>query len=197
MKVGNIVSPNKLDVSEEFNIVKSINEINKDLPTLIIGFDYVNKHYPSLDILNRTLKPNLYWTFKKSERRDLHDEDIHSFIINTYKHLISNITYLFIDPIHFNKAKLIKIIRKLKSTKITSYLHDNMIYIYCDNIIFGIDLKLLKYMGFNLDKIKNKIKIASTEFLEKDNIFIEYEKHVIRLGYQVKYIPFLYSINNG
>jgi hypothetical protein len=70
MKVANIVSNNNINVSEEFNVVKSMDEIIHGLPTLIIGFDYVNKNYPDFNILDIELEPNLYWTVKKTERRD-------------------------------------------------------------------------------------------------------------------------------
>ena len=72
MKVANIVSNNNINVSEEFNVVKSMDEIIHGLPTLIIGFDYVNKNYPDFNILDIELEPNLYWTVKKTERRDKH-----------------------------------------------------------------------------------------------------------------------------
>ena len=42
-KIANIVSQNNIDVSELFNVVKTIDEIENGLPTLIIDFDYVNK----------------------------------------------------------------------------------------------------------------------------------------------------------
>ena len=32
-----------------------------------------------------------------------------------------------------------------------------MIYIYGENIIFGVDLKLIEFVGLNSDKVKNKI----------------------------------------
>jgi hypothetical protein len=38
-----------------------------------------------------------------------------------------------------------------------------MVYIW-DNLIFGVDLKLLKYVGFNIDNVKTKIKSISSVF---------------------------------
>lgn len=197
MKIGNIVSTSNINVSDEFNVVKTIDEINKELPTLIIGWDYVDKNYPTYDITNRVLGPKTYWTFKKTERRDQHDEDVQSFINKSYKDLVSNIPYVFIDPIQSDSKKLYKIIRKISNTKkIISFINKDMIYIYADKIIFGVDLKLLRYIGLNIDKIKNKIKSVSDVFLEDNNILIEYKKYVDGLSNQVRYIPFLYSINN-
>ncbi len=46
MKIGNIVSSIDVKISNEFNLVKNMDEIIQGLPTLIVGFDYVNKNYP-------------------------------------------------------------------------------------------------------------------------------------------------------
>lgn len=198
VKIGNIVSSTKVNVSEEFNVVKSINDIIPKLPTLVIGFDWVNKHYPDFDITNKELDTNLYWTFKKTEKRDKHDEDILWFMNKTYKDLVSKIPYIFIDPIQYQKKKLIKILKKINSViNVTSYQHGQMIYMYGDGVIFGVDLKLLNYMGVNCEKIKTKIKNHSKVFLEDDNILIEYKKHVEGLDKQTRYIPYLYAISNG
>ena len=72
-----------------------------------------------------------------------------------------------------------------------------MIYIYGETFIFGVDLKLLRYVGINVNKIKDKIKKISNVFMDDSNVFIEYKKNVEMLDNQVRYIPYLYSIING
>jgi hypothetical protein len=198
MVVANIVSANNLNVSCDFNVVKSLDDTIQGLPTLIVGWDYIKKKYPDYDIINRKISNNLYWTFKKTERRELHEEDIYNFIENSYKNLILNLEYIFVDPILFNRKSIIKILRKiLENDGVIAYYHDKMIYIYCDKYIFGIDLSLLEFIGLNIDKIIIKIKGISKVFLLKDNIFIEYKNRIENLGNQVKYIPYLYSLENG
>lgn len=198
MKIGNIVSNSTISVSDDFNVVKSMDEIIHGLPTLIVGWKDINNLYPNFDISNKRIKHNIYWTFKKTEKRDKYDEDLDAFITKTYKDLVSNIKYVFIDPIQYENRKLIKIIKKiLKSNNIISYVHNDMVYIYVDKILFGVDLKLLNFIGLNADKIKNKIKAYSTVFLENTAILIEYKEYIDRLDNKVRYIPFLYSINNG
>ncbi len=197
MKIGNIVSTNNLNVSEDFNVVKTMDDIIHGLPTLIIGWDYVDKTYPEYNIMESEIKTDLYWTFKKTEKRDKHDEDIQRFISKTYKNLTKGISYVFIDPLQFNYKKLVKVIRRIKSTKNITFINGDMVYIYSDKIIFGIDLKLLTYIGFDIDKIKLKIKSSSEVFLDDNKILIEYSKYITALENQVKYIPLLYSIKNG
>lgn len=197
MKVANIVSSNNINVSEEFNVVQSMDEIIHGLPTLIVGFDYVNKHYPDFNILDIELEPNLYWTVKKTERRDKHAEDLTWFINKVYNDLTKDIKYIFIDPIQYKSKSLWKIIRKLYSIKnLVTFVNGDMIYIYGDKFIFGVDLKLMSYIGIKKDKIKNKIKSKSPVFLEENDILIEYKNYIEELGFQIKFLPYLYSIRN-
>jgi hypothetical protein len=197
MIVANIVSNNKINVSEDFNVVKSMDEIIHGLPTLIIGFDYVNEYYPDFNILDREISKDLYWTFKKTERRDKHEEDLIWFMVNSYNVLLQDISYVFIDPIQYSNKTMLKILRKLNKIKnLVSVQNDEMIYIYGEKIIFGVDLRLLEYMGHKKDRIKTLIKSNCVEFLEKNQILIEYKKYVEDLDIPVKYIPYLLSIKN-
>lgn len=197
MKIANILTNNSIKISDEFNVVKTIDKIIDGLPTLIIGFDYVNKNYPNFDILNKEIKTNLFWTFKKTERRDKHEEDLIWFVNKVYEDLSKNIKYISIDPLQYHYKSIFKIIKKLYSmTNIISFVYNDMIYIYGDNFIFGVDLKLMKYIGLNIDKIKTKIKDKSVVFLDNNEILIEYKNYIEELGLQVKYLPFLYYIRN-
>jgi hypothetical protein len=197
MKVANIVSNNNINVSEEFNVVKSMDEIIHGLPTLIIGFDYVNKHYPDFNILDIELEPNLYWTVKKTERRDKHAEDLTWFINKVCNDLTKDIKYIFVDPLQYNSKSLWKIIRKIYSIKdLVTFVNGDMLYIYGDKFIFGVDLKLMSYIGVKKDKIKHLMKSKSSVFLEENEILIEYKNYIEELGYQIKFLPYLYSIRN-
>jgi hypothetical protein len=198
MKVANIVSTNKINVSDEFNVVSSMNDIIHDLPTLIVGIETVVKHYPDFNILDICLEPNVYWTFKRTEKRDKFQEDLDWFIRKVYNDLMGDIVYIFVDPIQHKPRTLIKIVRKIASIKdLVTYVHGDMIYIYGERMIFGVDLKLLRYMHVNIDKIKNKIKDKSLVFLDDKKILIEYKKNVETLGNKVRYIPYLFTIRNG
>ena len=197
MKIANIVSHQKVNVSQEFNVVESMDNIIHGLPTLIIGFDYVNKHYPEFDVMDRRLGENLYWTVKRTEKRDKYEEDLSWFITKVLTDLISEISYVFVDPIQYNSRTIRKVIRKFHSmeNKVT-YQNGQMLYIYAEKVIFGVDLKLLKYIGLDYKKIKDKIIRKSLVFLTNDKILIEYKKTVEELDNQVRYIPYLFSITN-
>jgi hypothetical protein len=197
MVLGNIVSNNNISVSEEFNVVKTMDEIIHGLPTLIVGYDLVNKLYPDFDITNILVNGDIYWTFKKTEKRDKYEEDLAWFTSKVYKNLTDNIPYIFIDPIQDKPKKLKKIIKKIHTIKnIITFIDVDMVYIYGENMIFGVDLKLLDYIGFNVDKIKLKIKKISSVFLDNKEILIEYKNTLETLDNKVRYVPLIYSIRH-
>ena len=198
MKIANIVSTINITVSDDFNVVMALDDIIQGLPTLIIGWDYIKKNFPDYDIIDRKLGNNIFWTFKPTEKRDLYQQDLYNFINNTYKNLLDKVKYYFIDPFILTRKQVIKIVRKiLTSNDKISYLHDNMMYIYFDNMIIGINLEMLEFMGLNTDKIVSKIKSSDGIFLDKDSIFIEYKDKVEMLDGKVRFLPLLYSIKHG
>ena len=198
MILGNIVSQTKINVSDDFNVVKSMDEIIHGLPTLIIGFDIALKHFPDLDVISRKAGENVFWTFKRTEKRDIFEEDIYNFTHLCYYLLVSNVVYYFIDPLTLPKKSIKKILRKIYSfNKPVIYQNNDMVYIYGEKYIFGIDLNLLEFIGLNKEKILLKISKINQVFLGENQIFIEYKKRIENLDNQVKFIPYLYSIDHG
>jgi hypothetical protein len=197
MKFANIVSKTQINVPQDFNVVQSMDEIIHGLPTLIIGFDLTDKLFPNYDVGNIKVTDNIYWTTKKTESRDKHNIELEWFKYFTYHELIKDINYIFVDPIQYKKKSFLKILKKIYTipNKI-SYQHKDMIYIYGDKFIFGIDLKLIKYIGLDVSKIKEKIIRISSVFLEDSNIFIEYKYIIDDMENQVRFLPYLYSMKN-
>lgn len=197
--IANIVTSNKLEVDDidDINVVKSLDDIIQDLPTLVTSYKWVTDNYDDYDIYDKQLGDNLYWTFAKTERRDIFNHDVEEFITLANRALISKIKYVFVDPIQLQRDTIKKIITKIYElkNKIT-FKNRDMLYIYGENLIFGIDLNLLKYIGINPIKVEKKIKSISKVFLDDKEIFIEYKSNMERLGDSVKYIPYLYSIKH-
>jgi hypothetical protein len=195
MHVANIVTKTNLNIDKYFNIVQSIDEIIDDLPTLVIGWDIVKTINPNADFIDKKLSNNIYWTFKKTERRDIFEEDLYYFIKHSYNLLIKNIEYIFIDLILFSDSELKATFKKIKkSPKVIGYKYNNMLYLYTNKTIYGFDLKLLKYLDLDSDKTIEKIKSYCSVFLTDTNILIEYKDIIEMLNNEVKYIPYIYSI---
>lgn len=198
MKIANIVTSNTLDVSDDINIVDNLDKIIEGLPTLVTSYEWLSENYSDYDIYNKKISDKLYWTFGKTERRDIFNIDVEHFITLANKELVKDIDYLFLDLIQYQQTTINKIIRKIfEIPNKVAFKYKNMIYIYGGELIFGIDINLLKYMGINTVRIEKKIKSICDVFLEDDEIFIEYKDNMERLDHSVKYIPYLYAVKNG
>jgi hypothetical protein len=198
MFVGNIVVQSKINIDKYFNVVESMDDIIHGLPTLIVGWDIVKTTNPDVDFINRKLSDDIFWTFKKTERRDIFENDLYDFIHYCYNLLIKDINYEFIDLIQLTESEL-KITFKTikKSTNAVGYIHQNMLYIYTENTVYGLDLNLVNYLDYNLLETLTKIKSYCSVFLDNDEILIEYKDIIDMLNNEVKYVPFLYSIEHG
>lgn len=197
MYIANIVTNSNITVDKYFNISNSLDNIIQDLPTLIIGWDIVKTINPDVDFIDKKLSDNIFWTFKKSERRDIYQEDLYNFITYCYKNLIKDIDYSFIDLITLTDSEIKESFNNIKKCKKSAtYQYNDMIYVYCDNTIYGIDLKLVKYLDYDVKKTIEKIKTNSFVFLSGDQILIEYKDIIESLDNEVKYVPYLYTIEH-
>jgi hypothetical protein len=94
------------------------------------------------------------------------------------------------------KNNYYKIIKKiLSSKKNIIYINNDMYYINCDDIVFGLDLNIIKYFGYNPEKFLKKIKEKSHVILINTDIIIEYKDYIEKIN-DIKYIPYLYSFSN-
>jgi len=197
VKIGNIVSDTPLKVGEEFNIVDSLDDVIEGIPTLIVGHSIVKEKFgEDLDFIEREVE-GIHWTFTRQEQKKYHTPDLNKFIDLCFETCVNKIKYIFIDPIQFSKKNMKKVIVKILTIDepISYVTEKNMLYIFGENLIFGIDLKLISFIGMDADKIKCRAKSISKAFLEGDEILIEYKDYLERLRNQPKYIPFLHSIS--
>ena len=70
-----------------------------------------------------------------------------------------------------------------------------MIYIFGDNIIFGIDLNVLNYFENKKEKIVQKIKKLKESVLVDSEIFNNYRGFIYKIKNKQRLIP--YIIKNG
>lgn len=196
MKIANIVTKGKIKVSDEINVVSSMEEIIHGIPTLIVGFDMVEHYYPDFDILNIKIEDDVYWTVKSIEKRDKFEIDLSWFINMVINEMTNDVVYVFVDLIQFNKKTIRKIVKKIYSLKNkVCYQKDTMIYVYGEKLVFGIDLSLLKYVGGDIKMVKNKLIKKSSVFLKDEDILI-YEKTINELGNNIRFTPYIYSLLN-
>lgn len=200
MIIANIFTLKKINLGPEFNIFSSMDEnIDKELPLLIIGYENAKEMFGELNIMDKQIDKNTFWTFERFADRMIYERDLEEFIKFSFKNVLKKIKYVDVDIIQIKKNKLFKIVKKLLTINNTiTYKNKNDVYyILYENIIFGIDLNTISFFGYDKERIHNKIIDKSSVFLEGDEILIEYNDIMELLNYDNKYIPFLYSLKSN
>ena len=173
MYIGNIVTKDKIS-DEKYNICEDITQINDNFITLIIGWGLVKEIYgeENLSILNKKIDEKTYWTFDSKERKVDLEIDLEYFSHKCIDYINQSLNYIFVDVLHDNPTKIKKIIKKIYSLKnIISFFNDKMVYIFDENLIFGLDLNILEFVGLDINKIKHKIINISQITLRENEIF--------------------------
>tara|TARA_R110000868_G_scaffold17137_6_gene75671 strand:+ start:4659 stop:6290 length:1632 start_codon:yes stop_codon:yes gene_type:complete len=122
------------------------------IPTLIIGWENVKKHYPEQSILNSKITDKLYWTYSLSENESKSKSDIESFLNFSIKKFFNKnlITYDAIIDGEFRDFILNNINPKIRSF---IYFHKDACYIYNDKNTYAISILSLKFIGKDYKKI--------------------------------------------
>ena len=198
MYVGNIITSSKIE-DDNFKICRKLETIDDSLPTLIVGWEKTKEIYgEEVSILHKKIDDNTQWTFSTKERKVDYDKDIKRFMEECYSHIGEDINYVYVDLIHDSKKKIKKIIKKIYSLSNPKvYNHYNrMIYIYGDNIVFGVYIEILHYIGIDYNKVLTKLsKIPNCLFID-EKIFNIYKGMITKISDKVRLVPYLYDIEN-
>lgn len=148
---------------------------NNGIIEIIVGWDLAKSKGAS--ILEHKMGDNLYWTFSPREKRKVFEGHLKSFFEEFIENLIKKIKTKNLDPINFdNKESYIDFIKKHISG-CEGYLYSDRLYVYCDNLIYHIDVGLLNFMSWDIiNEIKNLIKLKENKEIPKtmENLDIKY-----------------------
>lgn len=198
-KIGNIICHRQIDANHRFNVITDMTECIPDIPTLVVGFKLSCELFgeSNINFHNRKINDYLFWTFAKNENRRDFEIDIELFIQHCYNQLIKNVQYFFIDRIHWTENQLLRANNKIKNSKsLIGYIHNNrMIYLHCDDLLFGIDLELSKFLSVDPEKIKSKLDQDTGGLIEFKDLLPEYHEDIERLEGAIKYIPYLLHLD--
>lgn len=197
MLIGNVVCERELNIDDRFNVLKSIEDINPELPTLIVGINNAKMYSDNISYLDRRINDKTFWTFTRAEKRDLFEEDLFYFIEFAYNQLIKEIRFDFVDLILYDSTKINSVFKNIESSEESiTFHHKNMMYTYANNEIYGFDLRQVEYIGKSRAKFIDVIKNLSNVFLQDEKILIEYKKELSVFGDEIKYVPLIYSMRN-
>lgn len=203
IKLGEIIIPTELWdnmlIQELKNqpiiLIKDEFKIDKSIPTLIIGWKNVkNKYGDRVSILNKKIHNKLYWTFEPNENLQDFNEDIEKYINMLYSDFIEDVDYNLIDPIFDNLD--ITIFKEQYGLFDNGYITEDFIFLYkkSENRIYGLDIKYLKYLKFNVQLLINIIYDICPNILVEtydENSIIQKYKIYFNKEINKKFIPFL------
>lgn len=146
-KIGYILYNGKLDYDANlFEQIDDINKAEKDKPLLIIGYNDAKQNIPNFSILNKHPSEKIYWTFKKTEKREDYLEDINNFYKDSFNAIFKEIKYYYVDILTIKYSTAKKIYELFKKRKdLCIYFKLGMVYVYVNKSIIGISLELMKY----------------------------------------------------
>ena len=195
MYIGNIVTDTFLD-DENINFCQDIKDIDDTLPTLIIGWGKTKELFgEEVSILHKQINNKVFWTFSTKERKSEYDSDYDSFMTLCYNTFGENIPYVYLDLLYGKRKVNFRIIRKLLSLKnpIVYISENEMLYIYGENIIFGVDLNILSLLDGKKEKILEKVKTLENCILVDSEIFNKCKDFLYKIKNKNRYVPYIYS----
>ena len=194
--LGYIISKRK--IKEKVNFVEVVDNIEKiDEPTkpfIIIGMNEAKKLVDDFNALEKQLDEDVFWTFSKTERRVDYERDLENFYDYILYKNINNIKYYYINILNIKYNKIKKLINIINSKdKKYIYISKNMIYIYYNNNILGLSIKIMKYINLKIDKIIKKIRNNSNNIIYTNDYFLD--ERIKNMITNKKYvIPYFMSI---
>ena len=148
--LANIINDGAGDFGPLFKSVGSIEASLPDIPTLVVGWNIANELYPNkIDVLNRKISDNVYWTYSKYERREEHEKDCQAFFSYVLNRFSENIAYDYFDIVLESDENKKAFVSELKNS--VFYENRNMIYVFIckKNLVLGISKVQLDYFGYS------------------------------------------------
>ena len=159
-KLGYIVSTSKIKGLDDFvGLVNDVSLADPTKPILIVGLENAKKYSDNFSILNKKLSENVFWTFKKTEKREFYERDVEEFSKYIIQNVLNTIKYYYINIITLRYSKIKRLYNILFSEgEKCIYISNNMAYVLHEGTILGVSLTMLEYCGIKKDKVINKLK---------------------------------------
>lgn len=194
-KLGYIVTDRKIkDVKDFVGVVDDISLADPTKPVLIVGIDLAKKYIENFSILDKKVNDNLFWTFKKTEKRVDFENDINYFYNYIIYNISRNIKYYYINILDLKYNKIKKLYNILFSgERKYIYISNNMFYILYNDAVLGISISILEYIKIDIKKIFKKL------YSNKNNIICTNASDCVKsikteIGNKKYVIPYFMSI---
>lgn len=198
MNIGRIISKNQnIETLDFVDVTDNHGSIDNFIPTLIIGKKKAEEIYgkEKVKVLDKRITHNVSWTFDKIERRNEYERDLKEFNDSLIKTVRKNIKYdffnIYIEPL----SRIKKLVSFIKSPKVKYiYIFNNHIYMYYQNIVYGISLNDIEYLGINKKRILRLLKTNNNNIIIENNDFLSPKMKQIIKDDKIL-VPYLYFLS--
>lgn len=196
MKIANVIHEDELvnhtkaDYVNYFNESKSYEDVDKSLPTLYVGWNFMKSCNPDNDMIQnadilkkKIVTDELYWEFSFMESKASHIKGVDKFVkLVPEFYFAPKYSYINLDPVFFqikDIQDLMDVIPK-EILKIYQY-RDEILYLLFDDKITGINLKMYEFFQFDVNditrRLAERLMIEDTYFTDTDGeIYQSYYK---------------------
>lgn len=197
MFIGRIISDSNIDNTYGLiDVTSDFGLLDEKTPSLIIGKKRAEDIYgkEKIRVLDRKISKNIYWTYSKGEKRVIYEKDVKDFIDNLIKENADKIKYEFFNIFMEKLSRIKRLIEFINSSKIKYiYIYNGLIYLYYNDIVYGLSLNDIEYCGIKKNKVlhliyrnKNNIIVKNDYFLDKKMREIANKKRFL--------VPYLYFL---
>jgi hypothetical protein len=200
MFLGRIITGSKsITVPNFIDVTPDEKKYDSSVPTLVIGRKRSENIFgkENLKVLDKRVGDVSFWTFGKTERRSDYEKELNNFLDFVAKEEEKKIQYKFFSFVSqpFDASK--RMIEFLYSSKKKKYIFrvKNQLYIYVDgtNVVYGINLEEIDYIGNSSETFVEKMKLNIRNIFIEDEDFngIEEKKRFKRWQIMAPYLYFV------
>lgn len=194
-KLGYIVTDKKINNVKDFvGVVNDISLTDPTKPVLLVGLENAKKNIENFSILKKKVNDNLFWTFRKTEKRVDFENDINYFYNYIINNITKNIKYYYINILNLKYNKIKKLYNILFSNERKYiYISNNMLYILYNGSVLGISISILEYIKIDTKKFFRKL------YSNKNNIICTNASDCVKsikaeIGNKKYVVPYFMSI---
>lgn len=210
MKLANIIYEKELVNHKKYDYINYYNEplsydgIDKTMPTLYVGWEFLKKCNPDNEIIQNTdilrkkiITNQLYFEFSFEELKSSHVKGVDEFAAKApFFYFRSKYKYINLDPIFFQLSHVEDVMDVLPKEIDASYQYkDEMLYLLKDDKITGLNLKMYEFFQFDLDVLLFRIseRTTSTVYDGNGDTYKKYYKNFPNFSNLKRYLVVMLS----
>ena len=209
MKLANIVhekelvNHTKVEYINYFNTPQEYEKLDKNLPTLYVGWSFMKACNPNnpiiqhADILKKKIISNeLYWECSFEESKQSHVRGVENFINAVPQFYFGpKYKYINLDPVFFQVVDVQGLLDAVPKDVISMYNFKNeMLYLLCNSHIgihiVGINLKMYEFFKMNPEEIIGGLRHRANKccYDEDGTLYMSYYKILPNFTHLKRYL---------